>query len=109
MIMKKLVSLITFCLLCVLSFAQGNVEIKGRVIDEQGKAIANAEVVVRNTTEKVKTDANGAYAVSLPEGKYVLKVSKVAYGTKTVIVELNTNTELEISLEKIKNSKTSRL
>lgn len=106
--MKKIVSLVMLCLFFAVSFAQGDLEIKGKVIDEQGNAVANAEVVVKNTSHSFKTDANGEYSVALPEGKYVVKVSKLAYGTKTVILELNTNTALEVSLEKIQNSKTSR-
>ena len=107
--MKKIISLISLCLLCVFAYAEGIVEVKGRITDEEGKAIANAELMVRNTTEKLKTDANGVYKIALPEGKYVVKVSKVSYGTKTVIIELNANTELDVSLEKIKKSETSRI
>ena len=107
--MKKIISLISFCLLCAFSYAEGIIEVKGRITDEQGKAVSNAEVVVRNTKEKLKTDANGNYKIVLPEGKYVVKVSKESFGTKTVLIELNANTELDVSLEKIKKSETSRI
>ncbi len=106
--MKKLLTLITFCLICLFTFAQNNVEVKGKITDENGQAISNAEIVVRNTTYKLTTNDRGEYSINLPEGKYVIKVSKLAYGTKTVVIEVVGNTELDLSLEKIKRSKTSR-
>lgn len=106
--MKKLVSLIAFCFCSVLLFAQGNVDVKGKVTDENGKAIANVEVVVKNTTQTVKTNDQGEYTVSLPEGKYVFKFTRLSYGTKTVLAQVVSNTELDVALEKIQNSKTSR-
>lgn len=106
--MKKLVTLITFCLMCLFSFAQGNVEVKGKVTDENGQAIAKAEVVINNTTHTLTTNEKGEFSINLPEGKYVIKVSKLAYGTKRVVLEVVSDTQVDVSLEKIKRSKTSR-
>ena len=61
--------------------------VKGRVVDSQGKPVANAEIVASSTdwynkTSTAYTDANGNYSLSLPNG--VAEGSYTASGTVTV-------------------------
>ena len=60
--------------------------VSGKVVDESGKAIEGAKVTVGK--ENAKTDADGSYQVSLPDGEYNITVVKDGYlnGTGTVTV-----------------------
>jgi TonB-dependent receptor len=61
--------------------AQGSGSIKGRVIDkETGDPLVGANVVIENTSLGTNTDLQGNFIIrSVPEGKWVLKVSYIGY------------------------------
>jgi len=66
--------------------AQGVGSVRGNVTDEHGAVVTEAEVSITNGatgfSRAVASDANGNYSFqSLPIGQYVLKVSKVGFGT----------------------------
>ncbi|CCH03126.1 hypothetical protein FAES_5127 [Fibrella aestuarina BUZ 2] len=61
--------------------------VKGRVVDNQGKPVANAEIIASSTdyynkTTTAYTDANGTYRLQLPTG--VAEGSYSASGTVTI-------------------------
>lgn len=108
--MKKTVSFIcALCLFSLFAFALTNVEVKGKITDSSGLILEGAEIVVKNTSHIMKTDSKGEFSFTLPEGKYVLTISKTLYAPKTVVLEVKHNTQLDLDLEKIKKSDTSRL
>lgn len=108
--MKKIAGILVL-LFCFLSsiFAQEQVKLKGKVTDEGNKSIKNITISIKGKDDPVKTDEEGKYMTMIQEGKYVVKFSAPGYATKTVIIEVVDNTELDIQLEKIQNSKSSRL
>ena len=61
------------------------VVLKGKVVDEAGKPILGASVVVKNTTIGVATNRNGEFSLSVPNQKMILVISSLTYET----VELN--------------------
>ncbi len=108
--MKKITVVIAF-LVCLISsvFAQEPVELKGKVTDENNKSIKNITVTIKGKDETVQTNDTGIYHTVIQEGKQVIKFSAPGYASKTVIIEIVDDTELDIQLEKIQNSKSSRL
>lgn len=108
--MKKITVVIAF-LVCLISsvFAQESVELKGKVTDENNKSIKNITVTIKGKDETIQTNDTGTYHTAIQEGKQVIKFSAPGYASKTVIIEIVDDTELDIQLEKIQNSKSSRL
>lgn len=108
--MKKITVVIAF-LVCLISsvFAQESVELKGKVTDENNKSIKNITVTIKGKGETVQINDSGIYHTVIQEGKQVIKFSAPGYASKTVIIEIVDDTELDIQLEKIQNSKSSRL
>jgi hypothetical protein len=101
------------CLVLALSFvpvmfAQTDTgSVRGVVTDEQGKAVAGADVTMLNTdtsySRTVKTDANGNYAFqSLPVGRYKLKVASgqgfKTFEEKDIILHVSDNLTLDAKL-----------
>src|SRR5438552_10094363 len=89
-------------------FAQtGTGAVRGTVTDEQGKAVAEAQVTMTNAetaySRSVKTDANGNYGFqSLPVGRYTLKVAS-GQGFKTfeerdIVLHVNDNLTFDAKL-----------
>jgi hypothetical protein len=89
-------------------FAQtGTGAVRGTVTDEQGKAIAEAQVTMTNAetaySRSVKTDANGNYGFqSLPVGRYTLKVASgqgfKTFEEKDIILHVNDNLTFDAKL-----------
>ena len=62
-------------------------QIRGSVDDaETGQAIASAQIQVRGTTIGTLTDADGKFAVRVPEGAVTLDVRRIGYKQATVAV-----------------------
>ncbi|HEX7756113.1 MAG TPA: carboxypeptidase-like regulatory domain-containing protein, partial [Niabella sp.] len=104
--------LVVCCHIRVIGHAQNSNEIKGQVIDENGKPIANVTVLAksRNTgqTATTQTDSSGSFAYSgLPAaGSYSLVASHVGYQTQTVSgynIATGSNTPLVIQLRSTAN------
>lgn len=73
-------------LLASAASAQNSSKLSGTILDVQGKAVANATVVVRNTaggvSRTVRTDASGNYVVDgLAAGKYEIEASANGFAT----------------------------
>ena len=63
-----------------MSFSQGAMKIKGKVIDNRtGESIAFANIVVLGTTQGVQTDMNGNFYLETASATCSLKVSFVGY------------------------------
>jgi TonB-linked SusC/RagA family outer membrane protein len=67
----------------ILSFAQDR-QIKGKVVDESGNGIPNANVVIRGNKNGVQTDAQGNFAITVPSGRVVLEISSTGYTTQSM-------------------------
>ncbi|MDO6430325.1 TonB-dependent receptor [Flavitalea sp. BT771] len=59
------------------STAQGPRTVRGQVLDAQSNPITGASIQVKETTNATKTDGDGRFSLSLPEGKHIIKVTCV--------------------------------
>lgn len=60
--------------------------ITGRVIDENGNAVANATVTIKETQQGGTTDANGRYSISVERNARTLLFSFVGKATEEVVI-----------------------
>jgi TonB-linked SusC/RagA family outer membrane protein len=74
----------------LLSFAQAQVKISGKVTGANNAAASNISVVIQNTGIGTSTDANGNYSITadLKPGKYTIEFSGVGFKTKTAEVRI---------------------
>lgn len=88
-----------------LTASQG--EIKGAVVDSQGKPISGALVTIEGTTHKTTTNAVGQYKFGIGIGDYELKVKARGFAEQTKqakVAELGNSVELNFTLEAIDGS-----
>ncbi|ERJ61097.1 carboxypeptidase-like regulatory domain-containing protein [Sphingobacterium paucimobilis] len=108
--MKKAASILSF-LFCLVGslFAQEQLELQGKVTDGNNGSIKNITITIKGKEETIQTNDVGSYRTTIPEGKQVVKFSAPGYASKTIIIEVVDNTQLDVQLDKIQNSKSSRL
>jgi TonB-dependent starch-binding outer membrane protein SusC len=73
-----------------------DVDISGKVTDENGQGLPGASIVMQGTTRGATSDLEGNYKLNVPE-EAVLEISFVGYKTQTVTI--NGRSEINISLE----------
>jgi TonB-linked SusC/RagA family outer membrane protein len=71
------------------------IDIKGRVVDEEGKPVAGATVTVKGTSKATSTNDNGEFVLTGVSGDAVLVVSGVSI--ETYEVKVGGRTSIEIS------------
>lgn len=59
--------------------------VRGKVIDENGSPLVGVTVRIKDGNQTVKTDANGAFEISVPDEKTVLIFSYIGYNSKEAI------------------------
>lgn len=74
------------------------VHVTGVVLDMRGIPIENALVALN--TEWDTTSALGEFSLSVPAGKYVLKVMRKGYKTHKEVISIKEDIDLEIRLSK---------
>jgi iron complex outermembrane receptor protein len=73
--------------------------ISGRVVDEYGSPLAGADVVIENTYQGAITDADGYYVIKkIKHGAYILNASYMGYNSKSNIINLDSETEVDFIL-----------
>jgi TonB-dependent starch-binding outer membrane protein SusC len=98
--MRKLacfITLLTFA--CAVAFAQQGKLVHGKVVDESGKGVPGASVIVKGSVQGTQTDAEGVFTISIPstEGAQ-LEIGSVGFDRQTI--DLKGRTELTIQLKK---------
>lgn len=97
--MKKTI----FTLLCIgLTYLSAQTVLTGKVLDDKGQPVPAAMIKVENQSLGAKTDANGQYKITFPNGgNYTIVVSYIGYEKETiqVTVQENQTTEKNISLK----------
>lgn len=74
------------------------VEIRGRVVNQQGEPLPDVSVVIAGTRVGTTTNTDGRFTITAPDDKnIVLEVSSVGYQTKRV--NAGRQTEVNITLE----------
>ena len=76
--------------------------IKGKVLDENGKPVVGANIIVKGSQVGTKTNDNGEFEINLKEGDKFLVISYVGMETQTVSV--NPNDYITIRLKAIVES-----
>ncbi len=73
--------------------------VKGKVTDQEGNALRNATVKLKGTNIATETDAQGSFALVIPEGSdQTLEVSFIGY--QSLEVSIGNRTEISIVLKK---------
>ena len=102
--MRRFLSLFTVLMLSgVLAYAQTRI-VSGKVVDNTGKAVPFASVVVQGSKAGAQTDVNGEYSIRVKTGD-VLKISSTDYEAATVNITGSTSsitTELTLRANTIK-------
>ncbi len=94
---KKSLSIVAFAAcFAVTAMGQDNTKITGKVVDQQGEAIAGANVGVKGSTIATITDADGIYNITVPaDSKLVFSY----LGYKDQTVEMGESETLNVTLE----------
>ncbi len=72
--------------------------LRGRVTDARGEGIPGARVTITELSAVVQADEGGAFAVSVPRGRYTILVEALGYASLTTSVGPGAD-RLELSLE----------
>src|SRR6478752_2925456 len=82
---KKLLfaQLLFLTLFSSVSFAQ-NIDVTGRVTEENGTAVAGATVAVKGSTQATTTNATGDFSINVKKGSTII-ISYVGFSPQTVI------------------------
>lgn len=86
--------LLFFYVVSFAAYAQ-NVNIKGKVYDEQGKPLPGVAVVVKETNKGVITDAEGNYVINVEKGQQIVFS---LMGTVTQTITYNTQAKIDVTL-----------
>ena len=71
-------------------------DVKGKIVDEEGNPLPGASVKVKGMDKGTATDGNGNFNLQVPDGKSVLIVSFIGYQTR----EIAANATLSIVLKR---------
>ncbi len=89
---------IAFLLAAMLSIGQifaQNVNVRGKVTDQNGEPVVGLAVVVQGTKTGTSTDANGAYSINVPSnGTLVFQM----LGYKDVVVPVNGRSVIDVTM-----------
>lgn len=86
---RHFLSVLSFMVSVHMLMAQGSVEVKGKVIDNQNEPMIGVSVLEKGTTNGTITDINGNYNLSVNQGT-TLVFSYIGYITKEQTVRGNT-------------------
>lgn len=90
--MKREICLLFYLVVALVSFAQGSKNYTGHVTDVNGKPLARVSVLLLNSKGNVvtfaKTDSQGNFSITSPEGKEVCKISFLNLGYARQNIEL---------------------
>lgn len=80
--------LLTACLSCAVNFAFAQMIFRGKVTNNSGRPITNANVWLEYTNIGTVTDSEGDFVLNnVPRGKYSLRVSSMNYEGKHTLVD----------------------
>ncbi len=92
----QLAPLLFFSTLCVAIPARAQVyDVNGRVFDQaSGMPVSGARISLAGTTREAATDSAGAFRLAgVPAGTYVLRVSHLAYGERSLAITVPLSTD----------------
>lgn len=68
------------------SFAYGQTQVSGTVVDQQNQPLPGVNVLVKGSTQGTTTDANGKYQVSVPNSDAILTFSFIGFTSQEKVV-----------------------
>lgn len=77
---------------------QADVDISGKITDENGEGLPGASVVVKGSSKGTTSDIEGNYKLSIPEGTTIV-VSFVGYTTQEIIVGTQSIVDVKMELD----------
>ncbi len=83
--------------------AQNNINVRGKITDENNQPVSRASVTVKGSPGGVTADDNGEFTISAPSNG-VLVISAVNFGTHEV--DVKNKTELNIKLNALQKTET---
>ncbi len=70
--------------------------VKGQITDDKGAPLSGVTVLVKGSNKGTKTDANGFFTISVPEGQTVLVISSVGFQTQEIDVSEKTTANIAL-------------
>jgi len=84
-------------ILCTMAYAQENIHVKGKVIDETGKEIEYVSLGIMNDSIGTVTDRHGRFSIDIPRWKHAdITLTHIVY--KTCVVPFDTYSNRRDSL-----------
>lgn len=93
----KVLPILLLVMICNICLGQSNITISGKVTNENGEAIANVSVGIKNSTSGTTTDASGKFSISAATSSPTLVFTHVSYKTEEITVQ--GGSELNIRLK----------
>jgi hypothetical protein len=81
-----------------LSISAQSLTVRGKITDQQGRAIPFASIYEKNTTIGTSANSEGEYSLKLGPGKHDLYYRAIGYRQETKEIDLKTNYNLDVSL-----------
>ncbi|WP_324677864.1 SusC/RagA family TonB-linked outer membrane protein [Hymenobacter sp. GOD-10R] len=81
------------------TFNQASIPVKGRVVDELGKPIPGATILVKGTSNAAAADANGNYTLDVPDGASTLVVSSIGFTPQEVAISSRTTIDITLKTD----------
>lgn len=76
------------------------VEVRGRIVNEQGEPLSNVSVLIAGTKIGAVTNIDGYFTINAPDNKnVVLEVSSVGYQTKKISIGKQTNIDITLEVD----------
>lgn len=95
--MRKLALLLIACCMMVIQGWAQNRTVTGRVLDEAGKGVANASVVVKGTKLGTTANSDGSFSLNLPLTAKTLVVTAVGSSSKEFTLTSNNSIVINLS------------
>ncbi|MES2329562.1 MAG: TonB-dependent receptor [Bacteroidota bacterium] len=97
--MRKLLLLLSFCLLVAVAFAQDKFTFNGYIKDSlSGETLIGANLNIRSEGKGILSNQYGFFSITLKKGNYIVSVSFVGYQSKEFSVDLSNNIQQNILL-----------
>ena len=72
------------------------IQIRGNIMDENGKPLSNASVTIKGTNKGVTTNANGNFSIDVPNAETILIISYTGYVSQEVLVGSRTTFNINL-------------
>lgn len=93
--LSRLIFVIALVLL-IPNLALAQRSLRGKVVSEEGTALANASIQVKGTTTSTSSASDGTFTLTIPSGRTILNISYVGYISQDFTVD--NQTEIVVTL-----------